>query len=102
MHKLKLGITNEIDYVKAPYVDNAMILYDNPEEFNWTRAYECHILNCEYDSIDDRIRAFSMVNADRLTQIAKDVLAVDNLVVTLKANKKKTDLERIRSIIRKI
>ena len=43
-----------------------------------------------------------MVNADRLTQIAKDVLAVDNLVVTLKANKKKTDLERIRSIIRKI
>ncbi len=102
LHKLKLGITNEIDYVKAPYVDNAMILYDNPEEFNWTRAYECHILNCEYDSIDDRIRAFSMVNADRLTQIAKDVLVVDNLVVTLKANKKKTDLERIRSIIRKI
>ena len=99
---LKGGITNELDYAVAPYVDNAMILYDNPEEFNWNRAYEGHILKCGYDSIEDRITAFSAVTPENITKIARDVLKPSNLVVTMKANKNKIDLHKIRSIVKKL
>ncbi len=102
LKKLKQGVTNEIDYAIAPYVDNAMILYDNPEEFNWNRAYEGHILSCPYDSIEDRIEAFSSVTAEDLTNIARDVLRPSNLVVTMKSNKKKIDLDKIRSIVKEL
>ena len=100
LRRLKDGITNELDYAIAPYVDNAMILYDNPEEFNWNRAYEGHILNCDYDSIEDRIEAFSSVTPENITKIARDVLKPENLVVTMKANKNKIDLDKIRSIVK--
>ncbi len=102
LKNLKAGITDEMDYAVAPYVDNAFILFDNPEEFNWNRAYEGHILNCGYDSIEDRIKAFSSVSTDDLTRIANDVLVPHNLVITMKSNKKKIDLERIRSIAGKL
>ena len=102
LNKLKQEVGGRINYIKAPYIDNAMIMYDNPEEFNWSRAYEVHILNCEYTDIDDRIKAFASVTAEDLTQIAVDVLKKDNLVVTLKGNKKKIDLNKIRSIVSKI
>lgn len=102
LNNLKQGIGDRIHYVKAPYIDNAMILFDNPEEFNWTMAYENHILNCNYDCIEDRINAFSKVTSERLTDIAKDVLNINNVVLTIKGNKKKIDLDKISSILKRI
>ncbi len=99
---LKNGVGDKIDYVLAPYVDNAMVLFDNPEEFNWNRAYENHILNCNYPDIETRIKAFSSVTADDLTVIANDILRTDNIVVTLKGNKNKIDCDKIKNIVAEI
>jgi len=102
LKQLKSGIGDKLDYVKAPYIDNAMILFDNPEEFNWNRAYENHILNCEYTDIESRIKAFSDVKNTDIELIANEVLQPKNLVVAMKSNKKKIDLDKIRSIVREL
>lgn len=99
LKKLKCDIGDKLEYVRAPYVDNAMILFDNPEEFNWNRVYENHILLCDYPDIDARIKAFSSVVNEDIRVIAEDVLQPKNLVVAMKSNKKKIDLNRIRSIV---
>ena len=102
LRSLKNGITNELDYAVAPYVDNAMILFDNPEEFNWNRAYENHILDCGYKDIRARMDAYSSVTDDDIARIARDVLCADNMVLTLKGNKKKVDCNRLKEIISEI
>ncbi len=96
---LKNGVGDRLQYVKAPYVDNAMILFDNSEEFNWNRAYENHILNCNYPDIETRKRAFSDITEKCIEEIACDVLRRNNLVLAMKSNKKKIDLDKIRSIV---
>ena len=98
LRELKEGIGDRLEYVFAPYVDNAMILFDNPEEFNWNRAYENHILCCNYPDIASRVSAFAEVSADTVCKIARDVLRCDNIVITLKGNKNKISCENIRRI----
>ena len=102
LKSLKSGVGDMIDYVRAPYVDNAMILFDNPEEFNWNRAYENHILRCDYPDVESRIKAYEAVSGDDLCAIAKDVLTVSNMVVTIKGNKNKINCERVKNIINTI
>ena len=102
LKSLKNDVGDRIDYVRAPYVDNAMILFDNPEEFNWNRAYENHILCCDYPDIDSRIRAFEAVTSDGLCAIANEVLTVDNMTVTIKGNKNKISCENVKRIIETI
>lgn len=98
LHELKEAIVEKLSYVIAPYVDNAYIMFDDVDDFNWSFAYENHILDCGYGSIEDRKQAYASVTADRLKEIAEEILRRENLVITLKGQKKKIDVEQIRSL----
>lgn len=85
--------------MRAGYVDNAEMLLDDPRELNLTLGHESHILGLGYDSIYHRAAAYSAVTPERLRAVAREVLRPENLVITLKGNKKKIDTSRIARII---
>lgn len=99
LHDLKNSMEGALFYVIAPYVDNAYIMYDDVDDFNWTFAYENHIIDCGYQSIEDRKNAYSQVTEERLKELVRDILRKDNLVVTLKGQKKKIDLDEVKKLI---
>lgn len=105
IEKLK-NLKNEMDerlpYVIAPYVDNAYIMYDDVDDFNWCFAYENHILDCGYRSIEDRKAAYKKVTPNRLKQVAQEILCGKHLVVTLKGQKKKVDIPALEELIKKM
>ena len=99
LHNLKGEMEERLPYVLAPYVDNAYIMYDDVDDFNWCFAYENHILECGYASIEDRKSAYRNVTPERLSQVADEILRKENLVVTLKGQKKKVNLEELEMLI---
>ena len=99
LHELKDNMDGVLTYVLAPYVDNAYIMYDDVDDFNWTFAYENHIIDCGYRSIEDRKNAYAGVTEARLRELVQDILRKDNLVVTLKGQKKKLDLAEVKKRI---
>jgi len=98
--QLKSDINEELSYAIAPYVDNAYVMLDDASDLNWNFAYENHILNCNYQSLDDRIAAYQNVTAKRLTEIAQDIFRPENLTLTLKGNKAKIDVAALELLVR--
>ena len=85
--------------MKAAYVDNAHILLDDPRELSFTFGYDNHVLGLGYSGIEDRQSAYANITPERLREVASLVFRRENMTVTLKANKKKIDAERLEKII---
>ena len=100
--QLKQHMDEELSYAIAPYVDNGHFLLDDAPGLNWNFAYDNHILNCQYQSLDDRIFAYQSVTAKRLTEIAQDIFRPENLTLTLKGKKAKIDITALQSFITKL
>lgn len=101
-HDLKKGIEERLSYALPPYVDNAYIMYDDVDDFNWCFAYENHILECGYSNIEDRKAAYQNVTAERLGIVANEILTKENLTVTLKGQKKKVDISALEALIQNL
>ena len=95
---MKRDLTDELTYILPAYVDNAELLLDDAEDFNWNRAYECHILGEAYPSVAARKAAYQAVTIQRIMEIAGEIFTCSGLLVTLKAPKDKVDTQRIRTI----
>ena len=102
LHDLKQGMEERLPYALPPYVDNAYIMYDDVDDFNWCFAYENHILKCGYSNIEDRKSAYQNVTVDRLNQVANEILRKENLTVTLKGQKKKVDVSALEKLIKNL
>lgn len=100
LKQLKQTIDEELSYAIAPYVDNAYVMLDDVSDLNWNFAYENHILNCNYQSLEDRIAAYQNVTAKRLTEIAQNIFRPENLTLTLKGKKAKIDVPALESLVR--
>ena len=85
--------------MKAAYVDNAYLLFDDPRELSFTFGYDNHVLGLGYSGIEERRNAYASITPERLCEVARIVFRPENMSVTLKANKKKIDAERLRKII---
>ena len=86
----------------ADYVDNAGLLYDDPRELNFVFAYDNHIMNSGYKSIEERSAKYRAVTPERIREISDMIFRVENLTLTLKGNKKKIDLASIENIIKNL
>ncbi|MCI7099272.1 MAG: insulinase family protein [Lachnospiraceae bacterium] len=95
---MKYSLTDELAYVLPPYVDNAELMLDDADDFNWNRAYECHILEEPYRTVEDRKEAYQKVTVQRIMEMSGEIFRTSNLVVTMKAPKGKVDEDRIRLI----
>lgn len=85
--------------MRACYVDNAYMLFDDVRELNFTFGYDNHVLNLGYSDIEDRKRAYAAITPDRLCEVAGIIFRPENMTVTLKCNKKKTDIQRLNRIL---
>lgn len=99
LNKIKRELT-EGSCMKAGYVDNALMLYDDMRELNFTFAYDNKILGAGYGGVRDRQNAYEKVTPERLSQVAREVFQTKNLTLTMKGSKKKTDEGRIVGILR--
>lgn len=86
--------------MKAGYVDNAYILYDDAREFNFTFAYDNHVMCLGYADLEERIAAYSAVTAEEIRAVAREIFNPECLTLTLKGNKKKIDTARLEEIIK--
>ena len=91
---------SEAECMKAGYVDNAYMLYDDMRELNFTMAYDNHILNAGYSSVEERRAAYSTVTPERIAEISDTVFKPENLTLTLKGKNSKIDKARLEKIIR--
>lgn len=90
------NLEERLEMVLPEYMDNAYMLYDDNEDFNWSRAYETHIMNESSRSIEETTKEFTYVTAERIKAVAREIFKPCNLVITIKGDKKKVDRERIR------
>lgn len=86
------------DCMKAGYVDNALMLLDDARELNFTFAYDNHIMNMGFSSVEERREVYASVTNEDIAALAKKIFTPNNLTVTVKGNKKKINIERIREI----
>lgn len=85
--------------MKAGYVDNAKLLYDDMRELNFTFAYDNHIMGARYKCLDERADAYRRVTPQRIREVASELFRRENLTLAIKANKKKVDVDRLMAII---
>lgn len=99
LKELKERPLDEACLMKAPYVDNAYNLFDDNREFNFTFAYDRHIMKLPYKSLEERIEAYKNVTPERIREVACQIFRPENLTLTLKGRKKKIDTDKIKKII---
>jgi hypothetical protein len=101
LHKLKKGLQDELEYVLPNYLDNAEIMLDEPERLNFIMAYEAHILNQKFKSIDERRKLYSSIKKEELVEAMQEIFTEDNLVLNINTKKKKTvDKEKVIDIVK--
>ena len=85
--------------MRAAYVDNAYMLLDDSRDLNFTFGYDNHVLELGYRGIEDRRLAYAAITPERMREVAREVFRPENMTVAIKCNKKKTDIERLNSIL---
>ena len=85
--------------MKAGYVDNAYMLYDDTRELNFTFAYDNHIMNAGYESLDMRRERHKAVTPERIREVAGEIFKKENLTVTMKGSRRAIDISRINRAI---
>jgi len=102
LHGIKTNITEELAYITPFYIDNAEFDLDDAEKLNWDMAYECHIMNNPYKSIEEKKKEYQCVTPNRIKEIANEIFTRDNMIITLKTNKKVFNLEEAFAITKKL
>jgi predicted Zn-dependent peptidase len=102
LHEMKNTAIPEGECMQAGYVDNAYMLYDDSRELNFTFAYDNHVMELGYGSLEDRRRAYADVTAEDLMRAAKEIFRKENLILTVKGNKKRIDTARLKEILKTI
>ena len=88
--------------ITAGYTDNAYLLYDDMRDLNFTFAYDNKIMSASYASVEERRASYKAVTAERLASLASLIFRRDNLTLTMKADKKKTDREAIERTVERL
>ena len=88
--------------MKAAYVDNAGLLFDDMREMNFTFAYDNHVMDLGYKSIEDRRSAYAAITPTEINKAANELFRKRNLTVSVKGNKKKIDIDALSDIVNRI
>ena len=102
LREFKNTTPDEASMMKAGYVTNAYLLYDEPRELNFTFAYDNHIMNAGYRSIEERAERYGAVTPERVREVAGEIFRPENLTLAIKGNKKKIDTEKLEEILKKL
>ena len=83
------------------YTDNAGMLLDDPEELNWSLAYEHHIMETPFTTLEESAEGYRKVTARRLGEVAGEIFRPSNLILAVKCSKKRFSSEPMRALLQK-
>ncbi len=89
----------DAECMKAAYVDNSYMLYDDARELNFTFSYDNHIMEQGYISVEDRKRRYADITSARLSELAGGVFRRKNLTLTMKGSKARINTDKLNDII---
>lgn len=75
---------------------------DDDTDFNWNRAYDCHILDEAYPDIETKKQAFLKVTEEDMAKMAREIFCPENITVVIKGNKKQISKKKIMKQIRRL
>lgn len=99
LNGFKHDMLSDDECMKAGYVDNAYMLYDDYRELNFTFLYDNHILGANYGSIDERRAAYSGITPERIAELSGRIFTPERLTFTMKGKRRLTDKEKILGIL---
>ncbi len=99
LNSMKNSPLQEADLMKSGYVTNAKMLFDDARDFNFTMAYDSHIMNLGYGTLAERTAAYEKITALDVMAASKEIFRAENLTVTLKGNKKKINTDKLSKMI---
>lgn len=91
----------ELDCLLPFYIDNAGMLLDDPEELNWSLAYEHHIMETPFTTLEESVESYRRVSAQRLGEVAREIFHPQNALLTVKCSKKRFSPEQLRALVLK-
>ncbi len=100
--KAKKNAGKRLPLVTPAYTDNALLSLDCAETICSDFGYYNHILGCRYFSVNDKAAAFSSISEERIALLANKVFKPENLVISIKSNRKNTDIINIRNTVMSI
>lgn len=100
INSFKKEALSEESCMKAGYTDNAGLLLDDTREMNFTFAYDAHIMSLGYKTLEERKLAYQKISPEDIRRGACQIFTPENLVLTVKGNKKKIDTGRLAEIIK--
>ncbi len=98
---LKRDLLSPDECMRAGFVDNAMMLYDDKSELNFTFAYDNHILNRGYKTIEERRALYASLAPEAIREAAREIFIRENLTLAIKGNPKKIDTQKLAEIVSK-
>ena len=102
LREFKTTVPEESSMMKAGYVTNKGLLYDEPRELNFTVAYDNHVMNSGYRSVEERAEKYKSITPERIREVAEMIFRLENLTFAMKGNKKKIDIAKLEEIIKKL
>ena len=96
---LKKRVVPEEDCMKAGYVKGARALLDDARELSYAFAYDTKILSYPYRDVWERARLYSEITPERIREAAKAIFKKENMVLGIKGDKRKIDVQRLERII---
>ena len=99
LHDFKSRTLSEGECMKSGYTRNGMMLCDDVRDLNFTFAYDCHILDAPYRSVDERVKHYEAITPEMIRLAAETIFAPENMVVTVKGSRRKIDTSLIEKII---
>ena len=102
LNKFKNELVSEDECMKPGYVSNSGMLFDDVREFNFTMAYDNHIMRLGYNGLGERTAAYQSVTPLQIRDAARDIFTAKNLTVSIKGNKKKINVSEISDILSRL
>lgn len=88
---------DRLPLILAFYTDNAEMMLDDAESIVSGFGYYNHIIGCGYASVEERKDKYRAVRGEKLNELAREIFRPENLVIAIKGNRKKIDVEAIRN-----
>lgn len=101
LSELKKRIPTDEECIKTRFTDSAYLLYDDARELNFNFAYDCHVMNAPYRSVEESVALYNSVTPEDVFVAAREIFRAENLTLAIKADKKRLDISRLEQIIEK-
>lgn len=97
---LKRDLLPADECMRAGFVDNAMMLFDDKSELNFTFAYDNHILSRGYKTLEERKALYATLTPEAIRAAARAIFTPQNLTLAIKGDPKKIDTKLLADIIK--